>query len=53
MKEEDMMVNLIQNLIDLSPVEFVEEYNRQMDANLIVDEITFAEKGISYQIWEK
>lgn len=50
MKESEMMRDLIENLLDLSPMEFVEEYNRQMGANLIVDEIEFDGERLEYTI---
>jgi len=54
MKESEMMRDLIENLLDLSPVEFVEEYNRQMGVHdfLIVDEVEFIGKRIGYKLWE-
>lgn len=50
MKESEMMIDLIENLLDLEPVEFVEEYNRQMGANLIVDEVEFDGERLKYTI---
>lgn len=50
MKESEMMRDLIENLLDLSPVEFVEEYNRQMGADLTVDEVEFDGKRLEYTI---
>lgn len=50
MKELDMMENLIENLLNLSPVEFVEEYNRQCDANFIVDDIDWHDNRIDYSL---
>jgi len=38
-KESTMVKELNDLLMNLSPVEFVEEYNRQMGADLIVDDI--------------
>jgi len=49
--EKEMMTALVENLLDLSPVEFVEEFNRQMGTNLIVSEVKFDEDGrIKYTI---
>lgn len=54
--EEDMFVNLIELFIELSPVEFIEEYNRAFGTDFTVDDVdwkaaqTNGEK-IQYQIW--
>lgn len=53
MKEADMMANLIENLLDLSPVEFVEEYNRQVGTDLIVDEVIFDGDRLEYTIGDE
>ena len=50
MKESEMMQDLIENLLDLSPIEFVEEYNRQMNKDLIVDEVEFDGTRLKYTI---
>jgi len=42
-KESTMVKELNDLLMNLSPVEFVEEYNRQMGADLIVDDIEWDE----------
>ena len=51
MKESDMMQDLIEGLLDLSPVEFVEEYNRQTgNDSLTIDEVEFDENRPKYTI---
>jgi len=50
MKELDMVENLIENILNLSPIEFVEEYNRQYDTDFIVGEIDWHDGRIDYSL---
>lgn len=54
--EKEMMVNIVETFLNLPPVEFVEEYNRTMGTNLIIDDVIWKAqqtngKKIQYQIW--
>lgn len=54
MKESEMMRDLIEGLLDLSPVEFVEEYNRQTgNDSLTVDEVKFNKERLEYTIGDE
>jgi len=48
--EIEMLANLIDNFLELSRVEFVEEYNRQMGADLVVDEVDWDDNEIKYTV---
>lgn len=50
MKELDMLENLIENLLNLSPVEFIEEYNRQYNTDFILDDIDWHDGRIDYSL---